>query len=263
MIFQSLISKTEFVVTGAVLLLILTPAVGDMVSPLEEGPGEVAHLAAGHRVNALVADDVKENRDVLSRVLSDIGVSVVMVEDGQQAVEAVRTHSLDIVFMDIRMPVMGGLEAARHVLEQFGESRPKLVAISSSVLTHEQQRFLDAGFDRFIPKPFRSEQVYETLAALLGVGYDYADREAPERSEMDLSKITLSEDLLRRMQEAAEISSVTELTSYLDEVASSGEEGGRLAEHLRELILEYNMEAILTILRESAEQGDDNLLDVR
>jgi signal transduction histidine kinase len=58
-------------------------------------------LADGYQVAALVADDKEENRDVLSRILSGIGVSVITAEDGKQAVEAVMASQLDIVFMDI------------------------------------------------------------------------------------------------------------------------------------------------------------------
>ena len=229
-------------------MVMLRPAVGDVKSSSEARPEHVVHLAEGYQVHVLIADDVKENRDVLSLILSEIGVSVVTAEDGEQAVDAVGAHSLDIVFMDIRMPVLDGVEAARHIQEEYGASRPKLVAISASTLFHEQQRYLDAGFDAFISKPFRAGRVYEILSDLLGVEYAYSDVGEEEQSEMDLSKVSLSEDLLRRMREAAEISSVTELTDYAEEVASLGVEGERLAEQLREFVRNYDMESILTML---------------
>ena len=65
-----------------------------------------------------------------------------------------------------------------------------------------------------------------------------------------LREIVLPKDLFERLKEAAEISSVTELTSYLEEIESLGEAGGRLAEQMREPIRNYDMDTILNILSE-------------
>ena len=120
----------------------------------------VVHLADGYEVKALVADDNRENREVLSQLLSDIGVSVITAEDGREAVQAAREHKPDIIFMDIRMPVMDGIEAARRILKFPDSPPPKIVAVSASALIHEQRRYLEAGFDDFIAKPLRAERVF-------------------------------------------------------------------------------------------------------
>jgi hypothetical protein len=70
-----------------------------------EQPGR---LAAGRTVKALVVDDVAENRDLLSRMLADIGCEVLTANDGRQGVELAFSARPDIVFMDIRMPVLDG-----------------------------------------------------------------------------------------------------------------------------------------------------------
>ena len=254
-----------------------------------DSEGKVLRLADGYQVKALVADDNLENRNVLSQMLSDIGVSVIIAEDGQQALECVRAHRPDIVFMDIRMPVMGGLEAARRILSRDDDSEDKrtkrtesqkagkpdeqkseidkirtptrcdtlatppasefrtpiLVAVSASALVHERQGYFDAGFDDFIAKPVRAERVYECLAQFLHVEYE---TDEDETLPIDLSKITLPKELFLCLKEAAEVYSVTELASYLDEVASLGAEEQRLSEYLRDLIRNYDMEAFLEIL---------------
>ena len=210
---------------------------------------KVLRLADGYQVKALVADDNLENRNVLSQMLSDIGVSVIIAEDGQQALECVRAHRPDIVFMDIRMPDMDGIEATQRILEESKEDSefvtPKMVAVSASALVHERQGYFDAGFDDFIAKPVRAERVYECLAQLLHVEYE---TDEDETLPIDLSKITLPKELFLCLKEAAEVYSVTELTSYLDKVASLGAEEQRLSEYLRDLIRNYDMEAFLEIL---------------
>jgi len=213
------------------------------------GPGGLKavpnRLAEGYQVKALVADDKKENRDVLSQILSNIGVLVDTAENGGQALEKVHAEKPSIVFMDIWMPQMDGLEAMQRIREAFSDDPPKLVAVSASTFAHERQKYLDAGFDEFISKPVRAERIYECLATLLRVEYEYADEGSPQ---VDLSKLTLPDDLLLRLKEAAAFGKMTELRASLDEVRQRGEDGCRLAEKLHELSRKFDTEAILEIL---------------
>jgi len=144
---------------------------------------------------------------------------------------------------------MGGLEAAGRILEEFGQAEFKLVAISASTLQHEQQQYLDAGYDDFIGKPFRFERLCECLANLLGVEFE---RREPEEPKMltEVPEVWLPVDLLTRMKNKAELYEVTDLRTYLLEVEALGPEGKRLAERLRTLIQSYDMEAVLKILSE-------------
>ena len=221
------------------------PAVSEAPQPKAADGRSIARLAEGYAVKALVADDVAENREVLSQILSDIGVDVKIAENGAQAVEKVRGEKPDIVFMDIRMPVMDGLTAAQQIWTELGKDAIKIVAISASTLTHEKQRYLDAGFDAFLPKPFLAEQVYTCLADLLGVSYEYDDAPLPQE---DFSDIVLPEDLLARLKEAAEFYRVTQMGELLDDVRQIDAGGHRLAEHLAELLGNFDMEAILEVL---------------
>ena len=216
----------------------------------------VRSLADGYHVNALIADDNKVNRDVLARILSNLGVEVTEVENGQQALEMLRADMRDIVFMDIRMPGMGGLEATRRIHEEFEVDRLKIVAISASVLRHQQEEYLEVGFDDFIGKPFRFERICECLANLLHVEYEYAAVETQLTAEtqptesLEVSNITLPEALFSRLQAAAEIYSVAELEACLDEIEQLGVDGQRLAVELRRLSQRYALDEILKILGE-------------
>ncbi|MBI1929035.1 response regulator [Candidatus Poribacteria bacterium] len=138
----------------------------------------VAHLAQGDSVKALIADDVTENRAVLAKMLTEIGCDVLLAENGPDAVNQVRAHRPEIVFMDIRMPVMNGEDAMKKIWAEVGRGTVKIVAISASALAHQQEKYLLSGFDAFIPKPYRSEMLYHCLETLLGVAYEYADEDA-------------------------------------------------------------------------------------
>ena len=227
----------------------LPSAETDVATVSTERWARVKRLKEGCCVKALVADDIPENREVLSGMLMDIGVEVTLAENGTEAVEKVGITALDIVFLDIRMPQMSGPEAARHIREGLGSDAPRVVAISASALDHERQQVLEAGFDSFIPKPFRAEQVYACLSDLLKVEYEFAEPVVSgEERPLDLEDISLPEDLWQRLRQAAEGSSVTELEQALDEVGMLGEGERRLADHLRGLSQDFKMEEILSIL---------------
>jgi len=206
---------------------------------------QIIRLKDGYSLKALVADDNKENRDVLEQILADIGVEVRLAENGLQALEAVRAEIPDIVFMDIRMPTMGGLEATRRIFQEFGRDKLKIVAVSASALEHERKSFMEVGFDDFIAKPVHTEQVYECLANLLHVEYEYA---AADTSQMELEKIVLPSSLLVRLREAAAFGRMTELIESLDEIRQIGDKGRLLAQQIHELSRNFDMRAIRELL---------------
>ena len=124
---------------------------------------EVEHLAEGYEVRALVVDDIRENREVLSTLLAVIGCEIILAENGRQALEAVSVSRPDIVFMDMRMPEIDGLEATRRIVRDYGAGGLQVVATSASALEHERERYLEAGCDDFVAKPFRGERIYAAL----------------------------------------------------------------------------------------------------
>jgi CheY-like chemotaxis protein len=105
----------------------------------------------------LVADDTPANRLVTERLLQRLGVSVVAVEDGQRAVDAVTGGSSpDLVLMDLQMPGMDGLEASRLIRawESAGSAaRVPIVALTAAAFDADRQRCLDAGMDGYLTKP--------------------------------------------------------------------------------------------------------------
>ncbi|MCC7261717.1 MAG: response regulator [Candidatus Latescibacteria bacterium] len=223
----------------------LPPATQPVPPTLDQNAGRVVGMVPGQRVYALVVDDVMENRQVLAEMLRAIGLEVETVENGRLAVEQVRVVRPDIVFMDIQMWVMDGVEAMRQIRAARGPESPKLVAVTASVLDHERQTYLKAGFDDFIAKPVREEAVYECLARLLQVQFEY---EAREDAALDFSGLRLPAELLARLRQAAEAGEVTELEEYLDEVGQRGEAGQLLAERLRILSRNIDLKAILDLL---------------
>lgn len=207
--------------------------------------GETLRLAAGQQVRALVVDDIAENRDVLSMMLTMIGCEVVLAEHGKQAVEVVRVSRPQIVFLDMRMPEFDGMEAARAIAEEFGAAAPKIIATSAAALTHERERYLQTGCDDFVAKPFRAERIYGCLRQWLGVSFEHHSPAATTTEEtIDLRQLTLPEDLAARLVMAAELHSATVMKNCLAEMEKLGPAGERIATHLRTFLASYDMKTI-------------------
>ena len=232
--------------------IVLPPAQSDIDTDVRENWSGVTGLGEGCSVTALIADDVAENREVLCGLLDDIGVSVLSVENGQEALDVMDEVKPDIVFLDIRMPVLTGIEAVKLLQADERWSGVKVVAISASALEHERREYLQSGFDDFIDKPFRFERLCESMARLLGVTYTYGEKDVEVGGKLDVSSYTLPKDLHERIQKAAEVYSVTELDRYFNELDGLGEEYAKLVAHLRGLRRQHDIEGILNVMRDVA-----------
>ena len=209
----------------------------------------VQRLAPGRSVQALVVDDVEANRQILGRMLEKVGVEVRLASGGAQALELLREQMPDIIFLDIRMPGMDGQEMLDQLPAENDRSAVKVIAVSASVLDHQRQRYLEGGFDAFIGKPVRSEQIYACLAEFLGVQYEYRQPVEEEKSAAFLpEQISLPLALLESLREAASIHSMTNLKKQFDILEGLGNDGRRLATHLRQLGKRYDLGGIGAVL---------------
>jgi CheY-like chemotaxis protein len=174
----------------------------------------------------------------------------VVATTGADAVEIACVSPIDVIFMDIRLPGIGGLEAIRRIHLHLKESAPKAIAISASAFEHEKALYLREGCDDFIAKPFRTEQIFASLANLLNVSFTYRPRNksGPDFPLIDLAGIPLPEDLVDRMVVAGELHSATVLKKCLRELEELGPAEKRLAIHLRDFLSRCDMMSIQSII---------------
>ena len=106
-------------------------------------------------LRVLAADDNRGNQMLIRTFLKKFDLVADFVENGADAVKAIHETSYDLVFMDVNMPVMDGLEATRRIRKEIAaDQQPFIVAITANVMEDDRQNCLDAGMDDFIEKPF-------------------------------------------------------------------------------------------------------------
>ena len=128
-----------------------------------------AASAAGE-LRVLLADDNPTNRRVVELMLDAAGIEVVSVEDGAQALDALREQAFDLVLMDLRMPVMDGFEAIRAIRAHEGEAdgRLPIIVLSANAGPEDRKASAEAGADRHIAKPIRAETLFGAISDVLG-----------------------------------------------------------------------------------------------
>ena len=118
------------------------------------------------RLKILAAEDNPTNQIVLRTVLQAVGLEVEIVDNGLQAIEAWRRGGFDLILMDIQMPVLDGVTAARQIREAEAESGIApiaIVALSANAMKHQVDEYLAAGMDAHLAKPIQLEKLYGML----------------------------------------------------------------------------------------------------
>ncbi|HND60676.1 MAG TPA: PAS domain S-box protein [Opitutaceae bacterium] len=122
------------------------------------------NLGESHPLAILIAEDNAVNQRVAKLMLQRLGYSADFVANGRAAVEAVAERTYDLVLMDMQMPEMDGITAARVICERWpaGE-RPRIVAMTASASNNDRDACLGAGMDQFVSKPVRLQDLRRTL----------------------------------------------------------------------------------------------------
>ncbi len=167
-----------------------------------------------HCGTVLVADDVNENRQLISLYLRKMGVSVRCVENGLHAVNSALGGTFDLILMDIQMPVMDGLEATIF-LRGHGYTKP-IVALTANVLKDEVAKCMQSGCDGFLGKPINRSEFTATVARYLKP----SDRPS-SATPIEAARPTLRSELLEREPELAGLIArfLDKLPGYVEQLA--------------------------------------------
>lgn len=122
------------------------------------------------RLRILVVDDIYTNRYLLSELIKTTGHEAVLAENGEQALDLLQNSVIHMIFMDIEMPVMNGIETTEHIRNKFPAPLNAIPIIALTAHNPEMffEDFTDVGFDELLTKPYSVEKLKEKITAYAG-----------------------------------------------------------------------------------------------
>jgi CheY-like chemotaxis protein len=210
-------------------------------------------LSKEKSVSVLVADDNATNRDILVQLLTAAKFTVYQADNGQQAVSFLQNHNIDLVLMDLRMPVMGGLEATRILRADRQTSSIPIIAISATVQSELYKEVIAAGCNAFVSKPIDINVLFEEIAGLLGIDFVLAssDQSMPSSQIEDRVDVELTDAEQQRLktlcvaiEQAARMGDIFELRKHIATLADLMAEDDARVKHLQQLVESFSMDAV-------------------
>jgi CheY-like chemotaxis protein len=213
----------------------------------------VSALAEGQpEYRILIVEDQQENWMVLERLLQNAGFRVRVAENGAQGVKEFREWHPQFIWMDLRMPVMDGVEAVRRIRACEGGDKVKIAAVTASGYAGERTEILAAGMDDYIRKPYPPAEIFECMARHLGIRYHTTDRAVRSHSEQvgelraeDLS--ALPDELRKDLRDALIMLHPARISASIELIAKENPAlGSILARHADGYSFSTIFDAIMT-----------------
>ncbi|OYV48505.1 MAG: hypothetical protein B7X06_01245 [Verrucomicrobia bacterium 21-51-4] len=117
--------------------------------------GEIEQLAQSVPLTILLAEDNFVNQKVALKILQKMGYTADVACNGLEAVKAAEAKDYDVIMMDLQMPEMDGLEAAREIKKRLGSNAPRIIALTAHAMSDQMEACKLAGMDGFLTKPIR------------------------------------------------------------------------------------------------------------
>ncbi len=154
------------------ITLLFSPHTAMSSMPQERCATDDTLVPSFRGAHILVADDNAINLKLITALLRLSGTSITSVKDGQAVLDKIANHSFDLIFMDIHMPLLSGMDAAKEIRLKEAESDKytPIVALTADVMPHTRELVRAAGMDDYLVKPITEHQLWDVLTRLLRRG---------------------------------------------------------------------------------------------
>jgi PAS domain S-box-containing protein len=223
----------------------------------------------------LIADDNRVNRLLLVNIISQLNLEFKEAGDGTQALEIWAKWQPHLIFMDIQMPIMDGMEATKEIkakeqkqqqlarmnVPEIAQHKTVIVALTASTFAQEKIKIMSAGCDDFIPKPFHLQDVWDCLSKHLQLSYIYEKPQAVDAvvenkdNSPNLEFNDVTGDLLHRLEQATKMANWQEINTIINAIKPCNSE---LAETLKHFNENFDYQGILTAIKKSRKSIEEN-----
>jgi CheY-like chemotaxis protein len=160
-------------------------------------------------LHVLVAEDNSINRKLIKNVLNGFGIEVTLASNGEEAVHMRMQNDYDMIFMDIQMPVLGGIEATHQIIEYEEKNRKHhipIVALTANALSGDREKYMDEGMDNYLSKPIDLERLNILLQEYFPVSVRAEEAESEAEEAEAVQPEPVSEERDAETEERAKIS---------------------------------------------------------
>jgi len=202
-------------------------------------------LELGTQCKVLVVEDDQASCEILVDLLQQIGCETYAAHDGREGLAMCQAQQFDIIFTDIRMPHLNGLEMLRRLRVLPAYSNTPMVAVSASSLEHERTYYLAQGFQEFIGKPYAFDDVFKALQHYAEVSFDGAAETAYEDNTIDDANVDLNliNPLLQELVTVAASGDMTASKKIIGEL-SAEQLGKQRYQQLISALRQYDLEKV-------------------
>ncbi len=156
-------------------------------SPLSQEESLKLENTSFEQATILVVDDIESNREVLQELLPKVGLSVMVAENGKIALELISQTKPDLIFMDIRMPVLDGIETTLLIKNDPETENIPVIALTASSSAQDKEITMESGFDGILTKPYEVSELISILSKFLK--YSIIKRTTVEEHKIVISSI--------------------------------------------------------------------------
>ncbi|MEN0039426.1 MAG: ATP-binding protein [Cellvibrio sp.] len=206
---------------------------------------QMQRLQLGTECKVLVVEDDQASCEILVDLLQEIGCETYAAHDGREGLAMCQAQQFDIIFTDIRMPHLNGLEMFRRLRLLPNYSNIPIVAVSASSLEHERTYYLGQGFQEFIGKPYAFDDVFKALQHHARVDFDNQADVKNEARPVDDIEIDLSpiKTLLRQLADLAESGDMSASKKLIGELTID-QLGAQRHQQLLNALRQYDLEKV-------------------
>lgn len=196
----------------------------------------------------LVIEDDISNRNYLVELLSSTGFRVLSAENGEEGLEVFIRNKIDLVLLDLKMPIMGGEQFIREMKSTVKGKRVPVIVVSAHAFEENRQAVLDLGADDFLRKPVSDQDLFDKLAVYLPVEYNYATDENDENELREFSgEDSVSNELYEELIQAAMSADTGRMSELVEQLNRSAPVAAKM---IRQYSRDFHWERVISYIEE-------------